>query len=196
MKGLKLEPVVGYLRENARIARVAGLTLLVVAFSLWTWMSTRDTIAELNAETDRAAAARQSADEFSNRFLPATVAETDEWARTAAAAAEYGVPAESRLSLAGSVSRIAEGAGLSGVMVRFVGTAPEAPPRLLGDIVFQPAQFGLTLEGSGSALAVARAALRLPPPVEIAGVTLTGDSDQMRATFTLAVYLSPGGPND
>lgn len=198
MKGVQLAPVTAYLRANARLAQAAGITLVVVVMSIWLSMSARRTIAKADTETETAIAIRGTAERFSRQFVPVASAETDEWSRTTAQAAEYGVPMESRLALAGSVSRIAEAAGLTSVMVRFVGSDSVAAgsPRQMGEIVFQPAPFGMTLEGSGSALAVARTVLRLPPAVEISGLALSGDSDQLRATFSLAVYLSAGGPNN
>lgn len=190
--------IAAYLKQNRQLAQVALVTLVVIAMSAWLWASTRTTITKANAEIATAAAIRATAERFSQQFVVASSAETEEWARTMAQVGEFSIPMSSRLSLAGSVSRIAEAAGLSNVIVRFVSgdSAATAGPRQMGDITLQLAPFGLALQGNGSALAVARTALRLPPAVEIRGLTLTGDSEELRAAFTLVVYLSEGGPSN
>lgn len=191
----RFAPIAAYLRDNKQLAQVAAVTLVVVAMSVWLWASTRTTLTKANAEIATAAGVRETAERFSQQFVVASSAETEEWSRTMAQVGEFGIPMSSRLSLAGSVSRIAEAAGLSSVIVRFVSgdSAVTAGSRQMGDITLQPAPFSLALQGNGSALAVARTALRLPPAVEIRGLSLTGASEQLAATFTLVVYLSEGG---
>lgn len=198
MKGIQLAPVIGYIGENAQSARLLVTTLLVVAASAWLSLSGRETTQKARAETESVVAIRETANRFARQFVLASSAETDEWSRTTAQAAEYGVPVEQRLSLAGSVSRIAEAAGLTSVMVRFAGSdsVAAANPRKFGDIVFQPAPFGLTLEGSGGAMAMARTVLRLPPATQISALTLSGDTEALRGVYQLGVYLPAGGSND
>ena len=190
--------IAAYVRKNKQLAQVALVTVVVIAMSAWLWASTRTTITKANAEFATAAAIRATAERLSQQFVVASSAETEEWSRTMVEVAEFGIPMGSRLSLAGSVSRIAEAAGLSNVIVRFAAgdSAATAGPRQMGDMTLPPAPFSLALQGNGSALAVARTALRLPPAVEIRGLTLTGDSEQLGAAFTLVVYLSEGGPSN
>ncbi|HUR92382.1 MAG TPA: hypothetical protein VMY38_06890 [Gemmatimonadaceae bacterium] len=190
--------VPAYLKANSQLAQVAAVTVVVIAMSAWLWASTRATITKANAETAIAISIRETAERFSEQFVGASSAETEEWSSSMAQVAGFGIPMNSRLSLAGSVSRIAEASGLSRVIVRFVSadSAATAGPRQMGDVVLQPAPFGLSLHGDGSALAAARTVLRLPPAVEVRGLSLAGSSEQAGASFSLVVYLSEGGPSN
>ena len=190
-----LDRAVTYARANQQLARLAGVTALVVAMSAWTSYSAWKTVKAARAKTEEAVAIRTTATRFAQQFMPASTAESEEWARTTAEAAEFGSPAASKLSLAQTVSRIAEVAGMSGVRASFAGldSAGAGQTRNLGDLTFEPATFGLRLEGSGSVSAVSRVILRLPPATEINSLSLSGNTDELKATFHLAVYQPAGG---
>lgn len=195
---LKLAEATGYLKKNQHVARIAGVTALIVAVSAWTSCSALAVTTEARPDIAEAAAIRETATRFERQFLGATTGETDEWARTTAEAAEFGTPEALKLSLAQTVSRIAEVAGLSGVMASFTPTDSVglAETRSFGDLAFGPATYGLRLEGSGSGAAVSRLILRLPRSTEITSVSLAGDVNALKATFQLAVYQSEGGPQN
>lgn len=191
----KLDNALEYLRKNHEVARVVGVTALVVALSAWSSYSAWKTTKAARAKTAEAVAIRTTAIRISQGFMPATTDETDEWGRTTAEAAEFGSPEALKLSLAQTVSRIAEVAGMSGVKASFAGadSLGVAGTRNIGDLTFQPATFGLRLEGSGSVSAAGRVVLRLPPATDITALSLAGDTDELKATFHLVVYQPAGG---
>ncbi len=195
MKELKLAEVGAWLRKRQQIAKTISVTGLVVVLSAWTSCSARKISKAAAVNIEEAVAIRETATRFAQQFLPATSAETDEWSRTTEEAAEFGSPEDARLSLAQSVSRIAEIAGMSGVKASFAlpDTSGIAEVRKLGELTFQPASYGLSLEGTGSVLEMARVVIRLPPATEITSLSLAGDVENLKATFQLAVYQSAGG---
>lgn len=198
MKDLKLEGAGEFLRRNQHAAKVTAVTALVVAMSAWTSCSALTIAKEAEAGITEAAAIRETATRFSQQFLPATTGETDEWARTTTEAAEFGAPDALRLATAQTVSRIAEVAGFSRARASFTSAEAVglAETRTMGDLVFQPATFGLRLEGNGSISAASRVILRLPPATEITSLSLAGDAEDLKATFQLAVYQpAAGGQN-
>lgn len=194
MKAPDVGAATAFLRGNAHAARLSALTLTVVALSAWTSCAARTTERDATARIEEAATVRESATRFSSGLVAATSGEIEEWSRTTEEAAEFGSAEEVRFSLAQTVSRIAEVAGMSGVRASFVpsDSVVAAGARSVGDLVFQPSSYGLRLEGSGSVAAIARTVLRLPPATEIASLSISGDN-QLRATFLLSVYKSSGG---
>lgn len=198
MKKIETAALMAFFSRNAQLSKVFAVSGLIIALALWTTIGALSTIRKAKAETATAIASRETAARFARQFLPASSSETDEWARTTADAGGFGTSIDARLSLAGTASRVAETSGLRDVIVRFVGvdSAGAVPPRSLGDLTFQPASFGLWMEGSGSVVGVARTVLRLPPATEITAVTLTGETETLKAAFQLAVYLSAGGSQD
>lgn len=198
MKDLKLAVALEFLKTNLQAARLAGVTALVVALSAWTSCNAAKIATDAETGIQEAVAIRETATRFSTQFMPASSAESDEWARTTLEAAAFGSPEPSRLSLAQTVSRIAEVAGLSRARASFTpaDSVGYADARVLGDLAFNPASYGLRLEGSGGVGAVGRVILRLPPATEITAVSLTGDNGDIRATFHLAVYEPGGGPQN
>lgn len=198
MKDFKLAEAGAYLKKNEHLARIAGLTALVVAMSTWTSCSALKVTKVAETGIAEAVAIRETATRFSQQFVAATTGETDEWQRTTQEAAEFGTPEAMKMSLAQTVSRIGEVAGMSTVKASFIG--PEAvgvaETRDMGEISFQPATFGLRLEANGSVSEAARVILRLPPAVEITSLSLGGNADDLKATFVLAVYQSAGGPQN
>lgn len=198
MKGLKLDEVGAYLRKNQQSARMVGVTVLVVAMSAWTSCSARKITNEAEADIIEAVTIRETATRFAQQFIPASTGETDEWGRTTQEAAEFGAPEALKVSLAQTVSRIAEVAGMSTVKASFTpsDSAGLAETRSMGDLTFQPATFGLRLEANGNVSAVSRVILRLPPATEITSLSLAGNLDQLKATFQLAVYQPAGGPQN
>jgi hypothetical protein len=195
MKDLKLAQAGEFLTRNQHAAKLAAVTALVVAMSAWTSCSARAISKEAEVSIAEATAIRVTATRFSQQFMPATTGETDEWARTTAEAAEFGTPEALKVATAQTVSRIAETAGFSRARASFspVEAVGLAETRNMGDLVFQPATFGLRLEGTGTISAVSRVILRLPPSTEITSLSLAGDSDELKATFQLAVYQPAGG---
>lgn len=195
MKDLKLAEAGAFLRQNRHAAKMAAVTALVVAMSAWTSCSARAIAKEAEVEIEEATAIRVTATRFSQQFMPATMGETDEWARTTTEAAEFGAPEALKVATAQTVSRIAETAGMSRARASFspVEAVGLAVTRNMGDLVFQPATFGLRLEGNGTIPAVSRVILRLPPSTEITSLSLAGDTDELKATFQLAVYQPAGG---
>ncbi len=196
MKELKLEEAGALLQRHQDSLKLAGFTALVIAMSAWTSCSARETAAAARSGIDEAVAIRTTATRFSQQFVAATTGETDEWARTTAEAAEFGTSEALKVQLAQTVSRVAEAAGMSSAKASFtpVESVGLAETRTMGDLVFQPAPFGMRLEASGNIPELARVILRLPPAVEITSLTLAGDTDGLKATFQLAVYQSGGGP--
>ena len=190
-----LDGALAYLRANQQLSRLAGVAALVVAMSAWTSCSAWKTTKVAREKTEEAVAIRATAERFAQQFMPASTAESEEWSRSTAEAAEFGSPEAAKLSLAQTVSRIAEVAGMSGVRASFAGldSAGAAQSRNLGDLTFESATFGLRLEGSGSVPAVSRVILRLPPSTEINSISLSGNTDELKATFHLAVYQPAGG---
>jgi hypothetical protein len=195
MKDLKLAEAGELLSRNQHAAKLAAVTALVVAMSTWTSCSARAITKDAEKGIKEAAAIRVTATRFSQQFMPATTGETDEWARTTAEAAEFGTPEALKVATAQTVSRIAETAGLSRARASFssADAVGLANTRNMGDLVFQPGTFGLRLEGSGTISAVSRVILRLPPSTEITSLSLAGDTDELKATFQLAVYQPAGG---
>ncbi len=194
----KLAEVGAFLRRHDAQARLGAVTALVVLLSAWTSCAASKTTKQARAGIDEASAARAAASRLAPQFVPATTGETDEWSRTSAEAAEFGTSPALKVATAQMVSRIAEVAGMSGVKASFV--APESvglsEPRHVGDLAFEPAPFGLQLEGSGTIAAVSRVILRLPPATEIASLSLSGDAGELKAAFKLAVYQPVGGPQN
>jgi hypothetical protein len=197
MKFPKPEESAAFIKRHLGSVRLAGITALVVAMSAWTTCSARDATAKARTGIDEAVAVRAAATRITQQFVPATTAETDEWARTTAEVAEFGTADALKVSLAQTVSRIGEVAGLTSVRASFVPTdsVGGVEPRNIGELTFAPASFGLRLEGNGSIGEVARVILRLPPATEITSLTLGGDGD-LKATFQLAVYQPAGGPQN
>lgn len=197
MKDLRLAEALAFMKKNLQAARLAGVTALVVALSAWTSCTAAGIANRAEAGIREAVAIRETAARFSTQFMPASAAESDEWGRTTIEAAAFGSPEPSRLSLAQTVSRIAEVAGLSGARASFTpsDSVGFADARMLGDLAFNPAAYGLRLDGSGGVGAVARVILRLPPATEITALSLSGDGS-LRATFHLAVYEPGGGPQN
>ena len=197
MKDLKLAEAGAYLKKNEQLARIAGLTALVVAMSAWTSCSALKITKAAETGIAEAVAIRETATRFSQQFLPASTGETDEWQRTTQEAAEFGTTEAMKMSLAQTVSRIGEVAGMSTVKASFIGSDAIglADTRNMGDFTFQPAGFGLRLEANGTVPDVSRVILRLPPAVEITSLSLAGSGD-VKATFLLAVYQSAGGPQN
>lgn len=196
MKELKLEEAGVLLKRHQNSLKLAGFTALVIAMSAWTSCSARETAAKARSGIDEAVAIRTTATRFSRQFVAATTGETDEWARTTAEAAEFGTSEALKVQLAQTVSRVAEAAGMSSAKASFtpVESVGLAETRTMGDLVFQPAPFGIRLEASGNIPELARVILRLPPAVEITSLSLSGDTEALKATFQLAVYQSGGGP--
>ena len=194
-KDLKLAEAGELLRRNQHSVKVAAVTALVVAMSAWTSCSARAIAKDAESGIQEAAAIRVTATRFSRQFIPATTGETDEWARTTTEAADFGTPEALKVATAQTVSRIAEVAGLSTARASFspVEAVGLAETRNMGDLIFQPATFGLRLEGNGTISAVSRVILRLPPSTEITALSLAGDTDELKATFQLAVYQPAGG---
>lgn len=200
MKTPSLADAREYLRKkmNQETARLAALTALIVALSAWTSCSARAIAKQADAGIREAVAMRGTATRFSQQFLPASVAETDEWARTTEEVAGFASPEPAKLSLAQTISRIAEVAGMSAAKASFTppDTVGYVEQRAMGDVTYQTAPYGIKLEGSGSLLAISRVILRLPPATETLTLSLTGDTDRPKATFQLVVYQSPGGPQN
>lgn len=198
MKDFKLAEAGAFLKEHQQVARLVGITALIVALSAWTSCSAREITKEARTGISEAVATRTTATRFSQQFLGATTGESDEWARTTQEAAEFGTPEPLKVALAQTVSRIGEVAGMSTVKASFTPTDSVglAETRNMGDLTFQPATFGLRLEANGTASAVSRVILRLPPATEITSLSLAGNSDQLNATFQLAVYQPAGGPQN
>lgn len=198
IKQLKLQEAGEYLRKHQQPARLAAVTFLVVAMSTWTSCTAWKTTAQARAATSEAVALRTSATRFSQQFSAATTSETDDWARTTEDAAGFGSPEASKVSLAQTVSRIAEVAGMTRAKVSFTASdgSGVAPPRAIGELSFQRAAYGLRLEATGSISAVSRVILRLPPATEITSLSISGSSDAPSATFDLVVYQPSGGPQN
>lgn len=198
MKDLKLAEAGAFLRNNQHAAKLIGVTALVVAMSAWTSCAARETTREARVEADEARAIRTTATRFAQQFSAATTGETDEWARTTEGAAEFGTPEALKVSLAQTVSRIAEVAGMSSVKASFTpaDSVGLANTRTMGELTFQPSTYGLRLEATGGVSAVSRVILRLPPATEITALSLSGDTEQLTATFNLAVYQPVGGPQN
>lgn len=196
MKALNLEEAGAFLKRNQDAVKLAGFTALVVAMSAWTSCSAREVTAKARTGIDEAEAIHATATRFSQQFVPATTGETDEWARTTGEAAEFGTAEALKVQLAQTVSRVAEAAGMSSAKASFTSSEAVglAETRTMGDLTFQPAPFGMQLEASGSIPELARVILRLPASTEITSLTLSGDSEALKATFQLAVYQSAGGP--
>lgn len=193
----KLAEAGALLRRHQQIARLGGVTVLVVLLSTWTSCSAWKATKEARAGVAEAVAVRTTASRLAQQFVPATSAETDEWSRTTAEAAEFGTSEALKVSLAQTVSRIAEVAGMAAVKASFSSAEAVAAsgPRSIGDLTFAPA-FALQLEGTGSISEVARVILRLPPATEIVSLSLSGDTGELKATFQLAVYQPEGGPQN
>ena len=198
MKSPQLAAAAAFAQKNQQAARILGVTGLVVAMSAWTSCSALKVTKEAQTKISEATAVRERATRFANEFVPATTGETDEWSRTTQEAGEYGTSEALKVSLAQNVSRIAEVAGMSSVKVSFApgDSVGVAGSRNIGDLTFQPATFGLTLEGTGSVSTVARVILRLPPATDIKTLSLAGGSDELKTTFHLAVYYSAGAPQN
>ena len=198
MKFPKAEEAGAFVKRHTDVVKLGGLTGLVVAMSAWTTCSAREVTAKARIEIDEAVAIHAAAVRIAQQFVPATTAETDEWARTTAEVAEFGTAEALKVSLAQTVSRIGEVAGLTSVRASFVpvDSVGSVETRNMGEMTFAPAGFGLRLEGSGSVAEVARVILRLPPATEITSLALGGDGEALKATFQLAVYQSAGGPQN
>jgi len=198
MKNLKPVEALGYLKKNQQVARLAAVTALVVALSAWTSCSARAVSKEAGVSIQEAVAMRETATRFSQQFLPASEAESEEWARTSEEVAMFASPESAQLSIAQTISRIAEVAGMSSAKASFTppDTVGFVETRNMGEFSFQTAPYGISLEGSGSILAVSRVILRLPPATEILTLSLGGDTEQLKATFQLAVYQPAGGPQN
>lgn len=198
MRDLKLAEAGAFFRKNLQAARLIGGSALIVGLSAWTSCSASAVTKQARAGIEEAVAIRETATRFSRQFLPATTGETDEWARTTQEAAEFGIAEASKVSLAQTVSRVGEVAGMSGVRATFIpaDSVGVTDARRMGDQTFQPATFGLRLEATGSMPEVARLILRLPPAVEIATLSIAGGTDELKATFQLAVYQPGGGPQN
>lgn len=193
----KLAEAGALLRRHEQAARLGGLTALVVLLSLWTSWSAWKAQKATSAALAEAATVRATATRLAQQFVPASSAETDEWSRTTAEAAEFGTAEALKVSLAQTVSRIAEVAGMSAVKASFSSADAVAAsgPRDIGDLAFTPG-FALQLEATGSISETARVILRLPPAAEIVSLSLAGDSGELKATFQLAVYQPAGGPQN
>jgi hypothetical protein len=193
----KPEEAGAFVKRHAESVRLGGITALVLAMSAWTTCSARDVTAKARTGIDEAVAVRAAATRIAQQFVPATTAETDEWARTTAEVAEFGTADALKVSLAQTVSRIGEVAGMTSVRASFVpaDSVGSVEPRNMGELTFAPASFGLRLEGNGTVREVARVILRLPPATEIISLNLGGAGD-LKATFQLAVYQSAGGPQN
>lgn len=193
----KLAEAGALLRRHQQVARLSGVTALVVLLSAWTSCSAWKTTKQARADVAEAVAVRTTASRLAQQFVPASSGETDEWSRTTAEAAEFGTTEALKVSLAQTVSRIAEVAGMSAVRASFSSAEAVAAlgPRSIGDLTFAPA-FALQLEGTGSISEAARVILRLPPATEIVSLSLSGDSGELKATFQLAVYQPEGGPQN
>lgn len=198
MKKPDFAEIGAYLKRNQSTGKLATITVLIVAMSAWTSCSALKVTKRAGIGIDEAVAVRAAATRISQQFVPATTGETDEWARTTQEASEFGTTEALKVALAQTVSRIGEVAGMSGVKASFAGadSLGSAGPRTIGELTFQPASFALRLEGSGSVGAMSRVVLRLPPAIEITSLTLGGDSGALKGTFQLAVYQSPGGPQN
>lgn len=198
MKKPNFEEAGAYLKRNQAWVKLAVITALIVALSAWTSWSAVKVTKKARAGIDEAVAIRAAALRLSQHFVPATTGETDEWARTTQEAGEFGTAEALKVSLAQTVSRIAEVAGMSSVKASFIPIDSVTSPgtRTIGELTFQPASFGLRLEASGSVAAASRVILRLPPATEISSLALGGDTDALKATFLLAVYQSAGGPEN
>lgn len=194
---LKLAEAGALLRRHQQVARLAGVTALVVLLSTWTSCAALKTTTEARAGVAEAIAVRTTASRLAQQFVPASSGETDEWARTTAEAAEFGTSEALKVSLAQTVSRIAEVAGMSAVKASFssADAVASSAPRNIGDLAFAPA-FALQLEGTGTISETARVILRLPPAAEIVSLSLSGDTGELKATFQLAVYQPTGGPQN
>ena len=198
MKELKLEEAGALLKRNQATVKLVGFTAMVIAMSAWTSCTARETTTKARTGIDEAVAIRATATRFSQQFVPATTGETDEWARTTGEAAEFGTSEALKVQLAQTVSRIAEAAGMSSAKASFTSAEAVglAETRAMGDLIFQPAKFGMHLEATGTVSELSRVILRLPPATEITSVSLSGDSDALKATLQLAVYESAGGPQN
>jgi hypothetical protein len=194
----KIAEAGAFLRRHEQLARIAGVSALIVLLSMWTSCSAWRTTKAARAQIGEVVAVRETGTRFARQFVPATTGETDEWSRTTSEAAEFGAAEALKVSTAQTVSRIAEVAGMSAVKASFtpLDSVGAAGPRNLGGISFQQATYGLRLEAVGSVPAVARVILRLPPATEITSLTLSGDAEALKATFQLAVYQPAGGPQN
>jgi hypothetical protein len=198
MNTQKLAEAGEFIRRNQGGARLAGVTALVLAMSVWTSCSARSVTSEARAAMVETAAVRATATRIAQQFTPATTAETDEWSRTTEEAAEFATSEALKVSIAQSVSRIAEVAGMSSVRASFIPaeSVGHAAVRTMGDLTFQPGAFGLKLEANGTVSQVARVILRLPPATELSTLSLSGGANELKATFQLTVYQSGGGPQN
>src|SRR5688572_11427278 len=95
----KLAEAGAFIRKNQQAVKMAGVTALIIAMSAWTSCSARAITKEARTDISEAVAIRETATRFSQQFLAATTGETDEWARTTEAAAEFGSPEALKVSL-------------------------------------------------------------------------------------------------
>jgi hypothetical protein len=183
------------LRANGVVYRrgAAALALLIVAIG--TSVSIRRKLAPLAKREAVLSDGKESLTRFRSSFVTVTAAESASWRQTADSA-EIAMPKGSRLSLAQTVVKNAEDAGLHGVRVSFTQhdsafVAPRSRGIESNDIA--PADYAIAVEGVGSFAQALSFVQALPPSVSVVRFSGLRDKPETRFHIMIAVYETSRG---
>ena len=171
---------------------VTRLTAAVIGTLLLAWggLQASSAGAARRAELRQAESVLDTFADWRRRFKPAAAAESIAWRRTMAEVQGLGVVGDERLTLARSLSRAAESAGLRDVRIEVLGpdTTGSAERLSTDGIIRQSAPFGLSVECRGSLQAVIGFLGELPLSVAPTRLTLLRQDGRSRHRIRLAVY--------
>jgi hypothetical protein len=173
-------------RPHVERSLIAGVALVVAAV-LGTMANRR--LQPLEKQMSSLRAAARTISSFQRSFQVPTEAERQLWASSDDSLA-LSVPAGSRLPLAQTVARNAEGAGLVGVRVRFApADSLYVPPRTSNaDAAISPSKITVIVECEGGFASLLTFVNTLPPAVSV--IRLSGMRGKTTTVYhiTLAVY--------
>ena len=184
-------PTLASARKPAINPALIRLLVASLAIALFIWGGTRSWRAKSAAQRDldRANATLASFAELRRKYQPAVAAESISWRRTWMAVLELGVVGDERMTMAHSITRSAEAAGLRDVRVLLTPSDTTGSDQRLHTegVRRKSAPFGITVQSHGGLRPVVAFLGLLPPSVAATHIDLARQ-DGGTNSITLAVY--------
>ena len=170
---------------------ILRLLVATLAVALFAWGGTRSWRAKsaVQRDLDHANTTLSSFADLRRKYQPAVAAESISWRRTWMAVLELGVVGDERMTMAHSITRSAESAGLRDVRVLITSADTTGSDRRLSTegVRRKSAPFGITVQSHGGLRPVVAFLGLLPPSVAATHIDVARQ-DGGTNSITLAVY--------
>lgn len=188
--GATMSTLAQAIRSDRAVARRLTLSAILLAAAVIVGGVERRQIAPLNLRKTQLETTAARVRQFRSSFVPIAPAESASW-KQMADSIDIAVPRGSRLSLAQTLAKSAEDAGLRGVRVSFgKPDSSYVPPRSRGvstsDV--QPADYAISIDAGGAFAQVLSFINALPPTVSVTRLVGSHDKRDTHYRITIAVY--------